>query len=106
MEYRKRLRDGGVPAGDDDILIALHKHIADTDRAARERAADPFELYVATRLYAKRQTYDDVERSGLSLIGGTQNVRKKLGALRDMGANHIMGLVQAHKPSCPDRSAS
>ena len=91
-DYRKGQRDGAVAPADDDILIALHTHMADDDDAARARAAAPFELYVDTRLYAKRQTFDDVERSGLSLIGGTENVRQKLERLKGMGADHILAL--------------
>lgn len=91
-EYRKGQRDGGITEGDDDILIALHTHIADNDDEAHARAAAPFELYVGTRLYAKRHTFDDVQKSGLALIGGVKTVQRKLDALRDMGANHIMGL--------------
>jgi alkanesulfonate monooxygenase SsuD/methylene tetrahydromethanopterin reductase-like flavin-dependent oxidoreductase (luciferase family) len=91
-DYRKGQRDGGIAAGEDDILVALHVHVADDDAAARSRAAAAFQLYVDTRLYAKRQTFDDVECSGLSLIGGTENVAKKLQKLRDMGADHILAL--------------
>jgi alkanesulfonate monooxygenase SsuD/methylene tetrahydromethanopterin reductase-like flavin-dependent oxidoreductase (luciferase family) len=91
-DFRKGQSDGGIAPGEDDILIALHTHIAADDAAARSQAAAPFELYVDTRLYAKRQTFDDVERSGLSLIGGTEHVRKKLERLQSMGANHILAL--------------
>jgi hypothetical protein len=55
-------------------------------------AAAPFELYVATRLYAKRQTYDDVMRSGLSLIGGVQTVTRKLKQLEEMGVHHVLAI--------------
>jgi alkanesulfonate monooxygenase SsuD/methylene tetrahydromethanopterin reductase-like flavin-dependent oxidoreductase (luciferase family) len=91
-EFRRGQRDGGITAGPDDILIALHTHVASDDAAARSRAAAPFELYVDTRLYAKRQTFQDVERSGLSLIGGTESVKKKLERLQSMGADHILAL--------------
>jgi alkanesulfonate monooxygenase SsuD/methylene tetrahydromethanopterin reductase-like flavin-dependent oxidoreductase (luciferase family) len=91
-EYRKGQRDGGITGRDDDVLIALHTHIAENDGEVRARAAASFELYVETRLYAKRQTFDDVQKSGLSLVGGVKTVQRKLDALRDMGASHIMGL--------------
>lgn len=91
-EYRKGQRDAAVAPGADDILIALHAYVADDDDAARGQAADPFDLYVATRLYAKRQTYDDVLRSGLSLIGGADTVAHKLRALADMGVDHVLAL--------------
>jgi len=91
-EYRKGQRDAAVAPGADDILIALHAYVAEDDDAARAQAADPFDLYVATRLYAKRQTYDDVLRSGLSLIGGADTVAYKLRALADMGVDHVLAL--------------
>lgn len=91
-EYRKGQRDGGVVQGEDDILIALHTHVAETDAEAHRRAASSFELYVETRLYAKRQTFEDVRKSGLSLIGGTDAIQSKLKSLHDMGANHILTL--------------
>ena len=71
-EFRKGQRDAGVQPDDNDVLVALHAHVAVDDDAAMVQAAAPFDLYVATRLYAKRQTYDDVLRSGLSLIGGVR----------------------------------
>lgn len=49
--------------------VALHTHVAETDDEARERAARAFDLYVDTRLYARKQVYDDIIASGLSLFG-------------------------------------
>jgi hypothetical protein len=49
-------------------------------------------LYVATRLYAKRQTYDDVVRTGLSLIGGVETVTRKMQQLEDMGVHHVLAM--------------
>jgi alkanesulfonate monooxygenase SsuD/methylene tetrahydromethanopterin reductase-like flavin-dependent oxidoreductase (luciferase family) len=91
-EYRKGQRDAGIAPGEDDIHIALHTHVAVDDAQAKARAADPFDLYVATRLYAKRQNYEDVMRSGLSLIGGVDTVRRKLRELEAMGVHHIQAL--------------
>jgi alkanesulfonate monooxygenase SsuD/methylene tetrahydromethanopterin reductase-like flavin-dependent oxidoreductase (luciferase family) len=91
-EFRKGQRDGGIAEGEDDILMALHTHVAESDAEARKRAAAAFELYVETRLYAKRQTFEDIRKSGLSLIGGVETVQSKLRELRDMGLNHIMGM--------------
>lgn len=47
---------------------------------------------MATRLYAKRQTYDDVMRSGLSLMGGVDTVANKRVRLHDMGIRDVMHL--------------
>lgn len=91
-EYRKGQRDGGILENEDDILMALHTHVAESDAEARKRAAAPFELYVETRLYAKRRTFEDIQRSGLSLIGGVETIQSKLKALRDMGVNHILAM--------------
>jgi alkanesulfonate monooxygenase SsuD/methylene tetrahydromethanopterin reductase-like flavin-dependent oxidoreductase (luciferase family) len=91
-EYRKGQSDGGVAAGDDDIHVALHTHVATDDDQARVHAEEPFDLYVATRLYAKRQTYHDVMQSGLSLIGGIETVRAKLRQLEAVGVHHVLAL--------------
>ena len=91
-EYRKGQRDGGIVESEEDVLIALHTHVAESHTEASKRAAAPFELYVESRLYAKRQTFEDVEKSGLSLIGGMETVRDKLQALHQMGVNHVLAL--------------
>jgi hypothetical protein len=72
--------------------VALHAHVAVDDGEARVQAAAPFDLYVATRLYAKRQTYDDVLRSGLSLIGGVPTVTRKLKQLEAVGVHHVLAI--------------
>lgn len=51
-----------------------------------------FDLYVATRRYARRQTYDDVPASGLSLFGTPDAVAARLARLAGMGVDHVMGL--------------
>jgi alkanesulfonate monooxygenase SsuD/methylene tetrahydromethanopterin reductase-like flavin-dependent oxidoreductase (luciferase family) len=91
-EFRKGQQEAGVKPDDDDVLVALHAHVAVDDSEASVHAAAPFELYVATRLYAKRQTYDDVMRSGLSLIGGVQTVTRKLKQLEEMGVHHVLAI--------------
>jgi alkanesulfonate monooxygenase SsuD/methylene tetrahydromethanopterin reductase-like flavin-dependent oxidoreductase (luciferase family) len=72
---------------------AFHTYVAETDEEARAHAAEAFDLYVATRLYAKRQTYDDILRSGLGLLGGVETVAAKLAALSRMGIEHVMTLT-------------
>jgi hypothetical protein len=57
--------------------------------AARAEAAQAFDLYVETRRYARRQTYDDVLESGLGLLGSADTVAAKLAMLRDWGIEHI-----------------
>ena len=91
-EFRKGRAEAGLPPGD-DAIIALHGHVAASDAEARENAAEAFDLYVATRLYAKRQTYDDIMTSGLGLFGSVQTVAAKLAQLQDWGIDHVALLM-------------
>lgn len=88
-------RRGASEAGraDADGVWAFHTHVADSDQAARTEAAAAFDLYVATRLYAKRQTYDDIIASGLGLFGSVETVADKLVRLHAMGIRHVMALM-------------
>ena len=61
-----------------------------SDAEARRAAEGPFNLYVETRLYAKRQTYDDILESGLGLLGSVEHVARKMIALYEMGIDHVM----------------
>ncbi len=71
-------------------VMALHTFVAENDARVRELAADAFNLYVETRSYAKRQTYDDILASGLSLFGSVEAVAEKLVKLYSMGVDHVM----------------
>ncbi|MEW5420390.1 LLM class flavin-dependent oxidoreductase [Amorphus sp. 3PC139-8] len=90
--YRNGQADAGIDGGPDDILVTLHAHVAETDGAARKIAAEPFDLYVDTRLYARKQTYDDIMASELSLMGGVATVGEKLAELIEMGVHHVVTL--------------
>ena len=92
-EFRRGRAEGGHTAGDDDSIYAFHCYIADTDEEARSHAAAPFDLYVETRLYAQRQTYDDVIASGLALFGSVETVARKVTELSRMGIPHIALLM-------------
>lgn len=72
-----------------DAIYTFHCHVAESDEACRRNAAGPFDLYVDTRLYARKQTYDDVMRSGLALFGSADTVTEKVLALHDMGVRHV-----------------
>lgn len=89
QEFRRGRADAGLEPGEDDAIFAFHAHVARTDASARAEAAEAFELYVATRLYARRQTYDDILVSGLALFGSVETVADKLLRLHAFGIRHI-----------------
>ncbi|MBI3507315.1 MAG: LLM class flavin-dependent oxidoreductase [Proteobacteria bacterium] len=91
--FRQGRAQAGKPAGPDSSVWAFHTYVAATDADARADAAAYFDLYVASRLYAKRQTYDDIQNSGLGLLGGVDTVAAKLAALADFGIDHVMTLT-------------
>jgi len=93
LAYRKGRAEGGHESCDDDSIYTLHCCVAESDEAARRIAGEAFELYVATRLYARRQTYDDVMASGLALFGSAKTVAAKVIALGRMGIPHIALLM-------------
>jgi alkanesulfonate monooxygenase SsuD/methylene tetrahydromethanopterin reductase-like flavin-dependent oxidoreductase (luciferase family) len=89
-EYERGLADAGHDGG--DAVFALHCHVAETDEQARAVAEQPFDRYVDSRLYARKQTYDDVLRSGLGLFGSVEKVTEQLVGLHEMGVRHVMFL--------------
>ena len=94
-EFRRGRTDAGnkavaLPQALGDNVVCLHTHVAETDAAARKEASGPFDLYVETRLYAKKMVYDDILQSGIHLFGSVETVTKKLCALADMGVDHVM----------------
>jgi alkanesulfonate monooxygenase SsuD/methylene tetrahydromethanopterin reductase-like flavin-dependent oxidoreductase (luciferase family) len=91
--YRRGRDEGGHAPGDDDSNYTFHCYVAPSDEEARRDAAGPFDLYVETRLYARRQTYDDVLASGLALFGSVETVTGKVVALARMGIPHISLLM-------------
>jgi len=91
-EFRRGRAESGWPAGDNSAAVTLHTHVAETDAEARRNAEAPFNLYVDTRLYAKKSTYDDAMRNGLHLFGSAETVADKLIALANMGVGHVMAL--------------
>jgi alkanesulfonate monooxygenase SsuD/methylene tetrahydromethanopterin reductase-like flavin-dependent oxidoreductase (luciferase family) len=91
--FRRGRADAGLATLADDAIFAFHCHVADSDQAARAGAAEAFDRYVATRLYARRQTYDDILESGLGLFGSVDGVAAKLDRLRQWGIGHVALLM-------------
>jgi alkanesulfonate monooxygenase SsuD/methylene tetrahydromethanopterin reductase-like flavin-dependent oxidoreductase (luciferase family) len=91
-EYRRGKAEIGLPPSDDDAVVTLHTHVAESDAQARANAEKAFNLYVDTRLYAKNSTYDDAMRNGLHLFGSVETVTDKLVALHRMGVRHVSAL--------------
>ena len=92
-DYRRGRADAGLPSGplaEPGEIICLHTHVADTDEEADKVARDPFELYVNTRLYAKKHDYAHVMKTGLGLFGSPETVARKLVALSRFGIGHVM----------------
>jgi alkanesulfonate monooxygenase SsuD/methylene tetrahydromethanopterin reductase-like flavin-dependent oxidoreductase (luciferase family) len=94
QDYRRGRAESGVTFADgDDAIYTFHTHVAASDAEARRIAARPFDLYVETRLYARRQTYDDVLASGLGLFGSVETVAEQVTGLGRMGVRHIALLM-------------
>jgi alkanesulfonate monooxygenase SsuD/methylene tetrahydromethanopterin reductase-like flavin-dependent oxidoreductase (luciferase family) len=91
-EHRRGLAEAGRQDAKDAIVICFHACVAETDAAARRIAESPFDLYVATRLYAKSDNYDGIMRNGLSLMGSVDTVVDKLMSLHELGVGHVAGL--------------
>jgi alkanesulfonate monooxygenase SsuD/methylene tetrahydromethanopterin reductase-like flavin-dependent oxidoreductase (luciferase family) len=92
-EFHRGRRDAGLPGNLSEATnILLHTHVAASDAEARRNAAAAFDLYVASRLYAKSAVYDDVIRNGLALFGSVETVAAKMCRLAEMGVEHLMSL--------------
>lgn len=91
-EFQRGRKEGGKPAQPGDAAFVFHTCVAETEEELRATAADSFDLYVRTRLYAKRQTYDDIMASGLALFGTPDMVVDKVVDLYNMGITHVVTL--------------
>ncbi len=91
--HQRGLAEAGRADPRGAVGVTLHTYVAETDAAARAEAAEAFDLYVATRLYARRQTYDDIMRSGLSLFGSPDTVAAKIARLAGWGVDHVIALA-------------
>jgi alkanesulfonate monooxygenase SsuD/methylene tetrahydromethanopterin reductase-like flavin-dependent oxidoreductase (luciferase family) len=88
-EYRRGLAEAGVAPDDDDHVFTLWAHVADSDEDAKSEAKAAYELYVETRLYAKRHAYEDIIANGIHLFGSVETVHAKMRQLHAMGVRHV-----------------
>lgn len=88
-EYRRGRSEAGLPAEDDDHVFTLHTYVAHSDEEARSHCKAAYDLYVDTRLYAKKHVYEDILANGICLFGSVETVAEKVRRLHDMGIRHV-----------------
>ncbi len=105
-EYRKGKAEAGLKADDDDHVFTLHTYVARTDEEAKAQCKAAYDLYVQTRLYAKRHQYEDILENGICLFGSVDTVVGKMCRLHEMGIRHVatMHNFGALAPSLVERS--
>jgi alkanesulfonate monooxygenase SsuD/methylene tetrahydromethanopterin reductase-like flavin-dependent oxidoreductase (luciferase family) len=105
-EYRKGRDEAGLPRDEDDHVFTLHTYVAASDDEARAQAKAAYDLYVDTRLYAKKHLYEDIIANGICLFGSVATVAAKMRRLHDMGIRHVatMHNFGALEPSLVERS--
>jgi alkanesulfonate monooxygenase SsuD/methylene tetrahydromethanopterin reductase-like flavin-dependent oxidoreductase (luciferase family) len=89
VEYRKGRAEAGLPADDDDHVFTLHTYVAKSDDEARAQCKAAYDLYVDTRLYAKKHLYEDIIANGICLFGSVDTVVEKMRRLHEMGIRHV-----------------
>src|SRR2546423_9093829 len=72
-EYRKGRAEAGLAADEDDHVFTLHTYVARSDEEAKAQAKAAYDLYVDTRLYAKKHVYEDIIANGINLLGPVEN---------------------------------
>src|SRR5438067_3528439 len=105
-EYRRGRAEAGLAADDDDHVFTLHTYVAKTDDEAKAQAKSAYDLYVDTRLYAKKHVYEDIIANGINLFGSVENVAEKMCQLHEMGIRHVatMHNFGALDPALVERS--
>ena len=88
-EFRRGRAEAGLAADDDDHVFTLHTYVAATDAEAKAHAKEAYDLYVDTRLYAKKHVYEDIIVNGICLFGSVDTVARKLVQLHAMGIRHV-----------------
>jgi alkanesulfonate monooxygenase SsuD/methylene tetrahydromethanopterin reductase-like flavin-dependent oxidoreductase (luciferase family) len=105
-EFRNGRAEAGLAPHDEDHIVTLHTHVAASDEEARRQAKPAYDLYVDTRLYAKKHVYEDVLASGLALFGSVETIAEKVRQLYGMGVRHVatMHNFGALEPQIVERS--
>ena len=105
-DFRRGRGEAGLGADDDDHVFTLHTYVARTDEEAKEQAKPAYDLYVDTRLYAKKHVYEDIISNGICLFGAVDTVAEKMCQLHEMGIRHVatMHNFGALEPARVERS--
>jgi len=105
-DYRRGRREAGLAADDDDHVFTLHTYVARSDDEARSQCKAAYDLYVDTRLYAKKHVYEDILANGICLFGSVATVARKMRRLHEMGIRHVatMHNFGALDPALVERS--
>jgi alkanesulfonate monooxygenase SsuD/methylene tetrahydromethanopterin reductase-like flavin-dependent oxidoreductase (luciferase family) len=88
-EYRRGRAEAGLAAEDDDHVFTFHTYVSRSDAAAKAEAKAAYDLYVDTRLYAKKHVYEDILANGICLFGSPETIAGKHARLREMGIRHV-----------------
>jgi len=105
-EYRKGRAEAGLPRDEDDHVFTLHTYVSASDAAAKSEAKPAYDLYVDTRLYAKKHVYENIIVNGICLFGSVDTVAEKMCQLHEMGIRHVatMHNFGALDPALVERS--
>jgi len=105
-EFRHGRSQAGQAPDEDDHVFTFHTYVAESDEQARRECKAAYDLYVDTRLYAKKHVYEDVLATGLCLFGSVETVSEKMRRLQEMGVRHVatMHNFGALDPALVERS--
>src|SRR5437764_11225386 len=76
-----------------DIAVALHTYVSENPSNTRPESEEALNRYVASRLYAKRRSYDQLDTAGLLLFGNPEQVSERIHELAAIRVNHLMILA-------------
>jgi alkanesulfonate monooxygenase SsuD/methylene tetrahydromethanopterin reductase-like flavin-dependent oxidoreductase (luciferase family) len=94
--YRRgRAEAGEVEVNPDggDLNLAFHTYVAESDARAVAEARPALDRYIETRLYARRRTLEELDATGLVLIGSPETVACRVAAAVRAGMTQLMILT-------------